>query len=85
MKRCLASCTSTLSPQPYVYRYGEAYKESLVKHCSTLNIQIDAFPVFMHGTGMETGINNQMVKLKKLGLNVFVLVGFGSGMKVCGG
>ena len=56
-----------------------------MKHCSTINIQIDAFPVFMHGTGMETGINNQMAKLKKLSLNVFVLVGFGSGMKVCGG
>ena len=54
-----------------------------MKHCSTINIQIDAFPVFMHGTGMDTGISNQMAKLKKLGLNVFVLVGFGSGMKVC--
>ena len=35
--------------------YGEAYKESIVKHCATMGIAIDAFPVDMDGPTMESG------------------------------
>ena len=62
--------------------YGEAYKESIVKHCLAAGLKVDAFPVNMAGPEVESSVVAQLANLKKLSLNVVFTVAWSQGLKI---
>ena len=58
--------------------YGEAYKESLVKHGAAEGIAVTAFPFNLED---DAGIHKSVDKMKESGVNIVMVVAFTKGFK----
>jgi hypothetical protein len=58
--------------------YGEAYKESLVKHGAAEGIAVTAFPFNLED---DVGIHKSVDKMKESGVNIVMVVAFSQGFK----